>query len=87
MTERDNIVAEVRKLNVNGTERDAIEVQFEIRREDWAEYEFVDGGTMRAKTTVKRIWQVIDEQGNHVRHPNGDRFLVVEHSTEVVTSG
>lgn len=80
-------MAEVRKLNVNGTERDAIEVPFEIRREDWAEYEFTDGGKMRAKTTVKRIWQVIDDQGNHVRHPNGDRFLVVEHGTEVVTTG
>ena len=80
-------MAEVRKVNVNGVERDAIELQFEIRREDWAEYEFVDGGTMRAKTTVKRIWQVIDEDGKPVKHANGDRFLVVEHGTEVVTSG
>ena len=40
----------------------AVEQQFEIGREDWNEYKLLDGGVVRLKTTVQRIFRVVDEE-------------------------
>ena len=82
-------MAEVRTIDVNGEERQVIELPFEIRREAWAEYTFADGGGVRFKAVVKRIWQVLDDQGNPAHLDNGDVFLIVESQNLVVadTSG
>lgn len=75
------------KVNIGGVEYDAVEVGFEIRKEDWAEYEVADGGRVRLKTTVSRIAKVVDAGGNPVPDPQGRLTYFVEHNTQVVSSG
>lgn len=55
-----------------------VEREYEVVAEEWARYDLLDGGRMRVKTVVHKIWEVVDEQGNPVKQPNGDRFLLVE---------
>ena len=52
------------KIMAGNQEVNAIEMDFEIGREEWNEYKLLDGGIVRLKTTVNRIYQVVDEQGN-----------------------
>ena len=85
VTEGRRLLAEVRKMNIDGTERQVIELPFEIRREHWAEYEFADGGGVRFKAAVTRIWQVLDDAGQPDRLENGDLSLAIE-STNLVVS-
>ena len=77
-------MAEVRTMDIDGEERQVVERPFEIRREVWSEYEFADGGGVRFKTVVKRIWQVLDDDGKPARHDNGDLVLIAESQNIVV---
>jgi len=63
------------------------ELQFEIAREDWNEYKLLDGGRVRVKNTVARIFRVVDEEGNPQYNPDGDPELLVRHSSQVVAIG
>lgn len=67
-------------------EYDAIELDFEIAKENWNEYKLLDGGIVRLKTTAQKIFRVLDQQGKPARAPDGDPFLVVRHATQVVSS-
>ena len=78
---------EIIKINVDGEERNAIEMPFEIVKEDWAEYEFADGGRVRLKTTMIKVLALVDAEGAYLRDPVGDRILSVSHNTLVVASG
>lgn len=72
------------QINVGGTLLDVIEQDFEIQREDWNEYKLLDGGIIRLKTTVQRIFRVLDDQGKPKYAPDGDPEVVVRHNTQVV---
>ena len=74
------------KVNAGGQELDAIEADFEISREEWNQYKLLDGGTVRAKTTVSRIYRVVDEQGNQRYHQDGSPFMIVTHKTDIVAN-
>jgi hypothetical protein len=73
------------KINVGGQELSAIERDFEIQREEWNAYKLLDGGTVRVKTTAKRICQVVDENGNPAYNADGTPFMVVYHDSTVVS--
>lgn len=77
---------QITKLRIGDQEFDAIELEFEIKSEDWSEYRLVDGGTIRVKTTVHKIFQVLDANGNPARNPDGDRSVYVRHATQIVAS-
>jgi hypothetical protein len=53
------------QIRVDGGIVEVSEEDFEIVREDWNEYRLLDGGTVRVKTTVARIFRVLDEKGMH----------------------
>lgn len=72
------------KVRAGDTEFDAIEQQFEIGREDWNEYRLLDGGSVRVKTTVQRIFRVVDSEGNPVYDTSGDPHMIVRHKSDVV---
>ncbi len=71
----------------DGTQTKALEVEFKLLHEDWSQYQLPDGTTVKLKTTVLKILQVLDEQGKPARTPEGDPLLIVNHRTDVITSG
>ena len=77
----------VKKLRVGDREVNVREADFEIVREDWNEYRLLDGGSVRVKTTVARLFHVLDENGGIRYNAEGDPEFMVKHSTQVVSSG
>ncbi len=70
----------------NGEERDAIELDFEIRKEEWDEYKLLDGGYVRLKTSALKMFRVLDTQGNPAYTPDGDPLIIVRHNTQIVST-
>ena len=75
-----------KRINVGGREVNAREEDFEIVREDWNEYRLLDGGSIRVKTTVARIFRVLDDEGRPVYDQDGDPQMVVRHNTQIVAA-
>ena len=73
------------KIMVGGQEVSAVERDFETTREEWNEYKLLDGGTVRVKTIVSRICQVVDENGNPAFNADGTPFIVAYHDSRVVS--
>jgi hypothetical protein len=71
----------------DGTQAKAQEVEFKLLHEDWSQYQLPDGTTVKLKTTVLKILQVLDGEGKPARTVEGDLFLLVNHRTDVITSG
>lgn len=76
----------VKRLKVGDKEVSVREADFEIVREDWNEYRLLDGGSVRVKTTVARLFHVLDDDGNVRYNAEGDPEFMVKHSTQVVSS-
>lgn len=73
-----------RRFPVGDKEMDGIELGFEPIREPWSEYELTDGGRVRIRPSVQRIFQLLDEDGQPAHAPDGSRFLVVQSKNELV---
>ena len=71
----------------DGQQVKAQEAPFRLDREDWNEYHLDDGTVVRLKATVLKILRVLDENGNPARTMEGDPWIIVQHKTEVATSG
>ena len=72
------------KIKVGNREVDAVEQQFDIQREEWNEYKLLDGGTVRLKTSVQRIFRMVDPKGKPAYNDQGDPNMIVRHKSEVV---
>lgn len=72
------------KVTVEGQEFDAIELQFDVRKEDWNEYDLLDGGRIRLKTSVLKILRVLDSNGNPASTPDGEPHYLVRHRVDIV---
>lgn len=79
-------MARIVKLKIGDQEVDAIEQDFEIGREEWSEYKLLDGGVIRVKTSVQKIFRIVDAQGQPLISPEGDPQVLVRHNTQVVAS-
>jgi hypothetical protein len=62
------------------------EEDFTIEKEDWNEYRLLDGGTIKVKTTVQRIFRVLDASGKPKIDADGDPEVLVRHSSQVVAT-
>jgi hypothetical protein len=62
------------------------EEDFTIEKEDWNEYRLLDGGTIKVKTTVQRIFRVLDARGKPKIDADGDPEVLVRHSSQVVAT-
>ncbi len=71
----------------DGSQAKAQEIEFKLQHEDWSIYALPDGTTVKLKTTVLKILQVLDEKGNPARTVEGDPFLIVNHRVDVIASG
>ncbi len=49
------------KVPFQGQEFDATEVDFQIRKEDWNEYQLMDGSAIKMKLVVSDIFKVLDK--------------------------
>jgi len=79
-------MATVVKIKLGDREVDAREEQFEIKREDWNDYELADGGRIRVKTVVTKIFRVLDETGKPAVNADGEPFVVVRSTNQVTAS-
>ena len=52
------------KIPYKGQQVDATEVDFEVRKEDWSEYQLRDGATIKMKMVVIEVLKVPDEYDN-----------------------
>ena len=76
----------VAKIKVGDKSFDALEQPFEIGREEWNEYKLLDGGLVRVKTTVQRIYRILDSEGKPAYNDEGDPHMIVRHKSDVVSS-
>ncbi len=54
------------KINFQGRDVDATEVEFQTRKEDWNEYQLMDGTVIKMKLVVSEIFRidgVYDKEG------------------------
>lgn len=70
----------------DGRDVNAMEVAFDIRREEWNEYELSDGGRVRVKTVVQKILKVVDDEGRQVYDANGDPIMIARNSVVISAS-
>jgi len=57
------------KVPYKGREVEAVEVDFQTRKEDWNEYQLMDGSSVKMKMVVSEFFKVPDEydpEGNPV---------------------
>jgi hypothetical protein len=73
-----------RRFPIGDKEMDGIEIAFDPVKEPWSEYDLTDGGRVRIRPSVQRIFQILDEDGKPARLPDGSRLLVVQSSNELV---
>lgn len=70
----------------DGITRKIEELDFDIVKEDWSEYQLSDGTYMKMKTVVLKVFWVLDDQGNRTYTPDGDPNLLVRNSNQVIAS-
>lgn len=79
-------MARIVKVKFGDQEVDAIEADFTIGREEWNEYKLLDGGTVRLKTTVTRIYRAVDSDGQPRYNGDGSPMIAATHKSDVVAS-
>ena len=67
-----------------GAEVEVKELDFDVGREEWNEYKLIDGGVVRVKTNVQRIFAVLNPDGSTRKQDDGAPALVVAHKTDIV---
>ncbi len=70
----------------DGQEVSAQEVKFDTIEEPWCIYRLEDGTQVRLKTTVLKMFRVLDDDGNPAYTPEGDPFIIVRSSRQVTAS-
>lgn len=68
------------KINFQGREVEAAEVDFQTRREDWNEYQLLDGTIIKIKLVVSGVFRIeglYDDDGNPVYQIKSTNLPVV----------
>ena len=69
------------KMNFQGKDVDATEVRFQTIREEWNEYQLMDGTVLKMKTVVGEVFRVedmYDNEGNPVYQVKSNNLLIVK---------
>ncbi len=75
------------KLTLNGKEQEVIELDYEIKREDWNEYILLDGGSVRVRLLVSKIYRVLDDNGQPAWNEDGSPYFAITSGNVVVSKG
>jgi len=68
------------KISFQGREVDATEIEFQTRKEDWNEYQLMDGSAIKMKLVVSLIFRIdgmYDDVGNPVYQIKSTNLPVV----------
>jgi len=71
---------------VNGQSTPCIELDFKVSDEQFNRYELLDGGEVRVKTVVLRIFQVVDDQGHVKLQADGTPLVIINNQCFVVAT-
>jgi hypothetical protein len=69
------------KMNFQGKEVEATEVRFQTIKEEWNEYQLMDGTVLRMKAVVGEVFRVedtYDNEGNPVYQVKSNNLLIVK---------
>jgi hypothetical protein len=70
----------------NGNKIWGIEMDFEVEREDWNVYTLSDGTRLRTRNALRKVFKIVDDQGNPVYDPNtGEPRFFVDESLTLLT--
>ena len=70
----------------DGQQVDAVELEFKTVREEWNDYELADGGRVRVKTSVMKVFRILDAEGKPGFTPDGDPWVIVRHKSDISAS-
>ena len=79
-------MAKIHKVRLGSSEFDAIEQEYQIASEDWNKYKLLDGGEVRVKLTVSKIYRIVDDKGHFLSDQNGDPRVIIRHKVDVSAS-
>lgn len=68
------------KIDYEGREVDATDIEFQTRKEDWNEYQLMDGTIIKMKAVVSDILRIegaYDKEGNPVYRVKSSNVLFV----------
>ena len=78
-------MARIVQINSGGPNSRGIELDFEVKQEEWNEYSLLDGGTVRLKTTLLNLYHVVDENDKPKYGDDGKPMIAARHRSDVVT--
>lgn len=70
----------------DGVTRRIEELDFDIVKEEWNEYQLTDGSYLKVKTVVVKVFWVLDDQGNRDYTAEGDPHLIVRSNNQISAS-
>jgi len=80
-------MAKIVKVDVGGGNLvDATEQDFQVQREEWNVYDLADGGRVRVKASVFKIFRVVDASGKPASGPDGEPLVVVKSKVDISAS-
>jgi hypothetical protein len=68
---------------INGVQMPVRDLDFEIIKEPWLEYELADGGRVRVRAIVTGIIQVLEPDGSPAHLPDGQLWMICETNTTI----
>ena len=71
----------------DGSERDALEVDFTVKSEEWNEYSLDDDTTVRLRTSAVRVFRLLDDDGEPSFSAEGEPELFVWQNTTAMKPG
>ena len=70
----------------DGQTRKVEEMDFDIVKEDWNEYQLSDGTFLKTKSILTKVYWILDSTGKRMYTQDGDPFLLVNNANQVVAS-
>ena len=74
------------KVSYQGRQVEATPVDFRIEKEDWNEYQLLDGSVLRLRVVLSDVFRVIDEwdvEGNPIYVTKSGNVLVIRATEEL----
>ena len=70
----------------DGRELEGDEIDFEVIREPWAEYEIEGNVKIKIRTVATKIIRVVDDEGNPAFTKDGDPWIVVRNVRQMTVT-